>query len=355
MENPVKILLDSGANAFCAGQTISGKVKCTFANDEIIRAIKVSYIGSAKTKWLANVGKAQRPFWAEEIYFDEEHILVQGNEENQFRLTAGTYTYPFSYRLPQEIPTSFSDRCGSVQYKIIVVVDRPWMSNYQDEHLLFVISPLDLNLLPVRDPFSKSVEETLRWCCYNAGEITFTVSLPVTGYAADQQINIGSYVQNMSNVNIAAVQYEIIRTNEYSADNPWKNKRYFKYTLANCTTGSIEAHVEKSWTSSMKIPVKNILNLLSCNIMNASHHLEAKVILPFPYPYLKITCPITLGTIPLTGIETSLPGPPTHSNSSAVSTSRNLDILEGSTLAGSPLQSYGESIPHSSEMKMNRI
>lgn len=66
----------------------------------------------------------------------------------------------------------------------------------------------------------------------------------------------------------------LFQTNEYSAHNPWKNKTYFKYTLANCTAGAIGAHSEKSWTSSLKIPVRDILNLLSCNIMNASHHLE---------------------------------------------------------------------------------
>lgn len=41
MENPVKIVLDTetGTNAYYAGQTISGKVQCTFVTDEIIRGM----------------------------------------------------------------------------------------------------------------------------------------------------------------------------------------------------------------------------------------------------------------------------------------------------------------------------
>lgn len=46
--------------------------------------------------------------------------------------------------------------------------------------------------------------------CKDAGVLTFEMSLPATGFVPGQEVHIGSHVENMTNVNVNCVKFEII-------------------------------------------------------------------------------------------------------------------------------------------------
>ncbi|KAF2900138.1 hypothetical protein ILUMI_06056 [Ignelater luminosus] len=313
MQSSVKIVLNDNPSAFCPGQTVTGRVECMFASEKTIRAIRIKFRGAAKTRWSVKIGKHHMAFWAEEIYFDQEYTLVEADRDDHVRLSAGIHAYPFSYTLPQALPTSCNQIHGKIKYKIKVIVDRPLKTNFKDKLHLHIMPSLDLNILRnVQEPFSYSVQESITpsCLCFKSDFVTFAIFLPVTGYAAGQEINVGCYVQNMTNVNVKRVQYKVIRAFEFISHHPHERSKLSENTIASCKTDAIGAHSEKSWTSTLVVPLDLVLNFFNCSIIDVEYRLEVKVIMPFPHADLKITCPIILGTVPLLGLDTNMLGPP---------------------------------------------
>lgn len=63
-------------------------------------------------------------------------------------LTAGEYSFPFSYVLPYNVPSSFEGEHGHVRYTARAVIDRPWKFDHETKTAFSVICPLDLNANP---------------------------------------------------------------------------------------------------------------------------------------------------------------------------------------------------------------
>lgn len=74
-------------------------------------------------------------------------ILVLGSDASgaKLHLTAGRHTYPFTYQLPQDIPSSFEGKYGYVRYFAKGIIDKPWKFDHETMKCFTVICPLDLN------------------------------------------------------------------------------------------------------------------------------------------------------------------------------------------------------------------
>lgn len=60
----------------------------------------------------------------------------------------GEITFDFSFTLPIEIPSSYSDRYGTIEYFAKVVVDRPWAINIKSKKHFIVRNYMTLNNIP---------------------------------------------------------------------------------------------------------------------------------------------------------------------------------------------------------------
>lgn len=69
--------------------------------------------------------------------------VLDGNE-----VPAGRYVYPFSFLLPENLPSTYDSEYGYIDYKIKGIVDRPWKFDYECELMVIVHSPIDLNKVP---------------------------------------------------------------------------------------------------------------------------------------------------------------------------------------------------------------
>ena len=62
-----------------------------------------------------------------------------------FDLMSGKYEYLFTFRLPNELPSSFEGEHGWVRYTLKATVVRPWRSNYEIKVPITVNTIVDLN------------------------------------------------------------------------------------------------------------------------------------------------------------------------------------------------------------------
>lgn len=72
-------------------------------------------------------------------------------DRNEYILKPGLHTFPFSFVLPLEIPSSFEGEHGHVRYIAKGTIDRSWSFNDHTKRAFTVIGLLDLNKLPLAD------------------------------------------------------------------------------------------------------------------------------------------------------------------------------------------------------------
>ena len=64
-------------------------------------------------------------------------------------LPVGQHIYPFSFYLPDLIPSSYEGTYGHIRYVLKATIERPWNSNTICSTGFAVMNPFDLNLDPV--------------------------------------------------------------------------------------------------------------------------------------------------------------------------------------------------------------
>lgn len=71
--------------------------------------------------------------------------LVFSGEHN---IQPGNYDYPFTFRVPDNCPSSFEGVFGRIRYKVKAVVDRAFKFDQEKKVAIRVWVPLDLNMNP---------------------------------------------------------------------------------------------------------------------------------------------------------------------------------------------------------------
>ena len=76
------------------------------------------------------------------------------HSDGQMSLKIGQYSYPFSFTLPEKIPSSYEGSHGHVRYFLKAQMIRHWRSNQITSLGFSVTNPLDLNLIPLAKVYS---------------------------------------------------------------------------------------------------------------------------------------------------------------------------------------------------------
>jgi len=142
MKNIEVVLLNN--EVVLPGQTLYGKVVCQNTDSFDVRSIKLKIVGRGKVFWIDRhltlttrngrlaVRQVKTVRFRTEKYFKQEFHLL-GSEEEKTKMEPGEITFDFSFTLPIEIPSSYSDRYGTIEYFAKVVVDRPWAINIKSK------------------------------------------------------------------------------------------------------------------------------------------------------------------------------------------------------------------------------
>ncbi|KAF5291608.1 hypothetical protein FQA39_LY14330 [Lamprigera yunnana] len=312
-KDTIDIHLDNYNNCYNPGDTVIGRVECNYGCTKAIKGIVIKLKGTCTTSWTVaeeyydESTKAEKTkdvnYTGEENYFDE-HYNISG----KFNSTPGQHFYPFSYTLPEKLPPTFSKKIkniiADIEYVIRATINYTLMFPVTTSKQIVINSPLDLNLLPeVKKPIEISLDKELckYWCwCRDKDLITFKFTLPVSGYVSGEDVKIGGYVQNTTNVNVESIKFKIIRCMEFIATTPSIETKKKKETVVTCCESGIGAHDEKSWTSLLPLSLdESFDDMTACNFINITYRLKAELFLPFPHTNLIEVVPLIIGHVPL--------------------------------------------------------
>lgn len=127
-----EILFDKNAKrVFYTGRSLYGSVRLILKNDQNIRGIFVKINGAAIT-----ICRADN--FGEDCLNDRMEII------GETRLATGTHEFPFQFKIPQQLPSSYEGEYGFIRYTVIVSIERPSKSHKEFDKRITILRLTDL-------------------------------------------------------------------------------------------------------------------------------------------------------------------------------------------------------------------
>ncbi|KAL1501859.1 hypothetical protein ABEB36_007105 [Hypothenemus hampei] len=327
MQTHCKLQLDNYTGYYSPGQTIQGRIILNFDSAIKCRGVKLTLKFTERTQWLGTESyydSQSREQKNRDTQFngDREEIIfkqwVYGDQNASMQLTAGQHVFPFNINLPQNIPSTYQCPEGSVTYTVSANVDRPMAFDYDDNFVVVVNSPVDLNFIARPDdlePTHYSDEKTVCcWCCAQ-GAITMDVTLPKKVIIPGEGTEVSVKLTNMSNTNVEGVSLEFEQIFTYKVTDPNREEKTTKNLLVHLQDVGLGAHGDNTYIFKVTLPRDATLpNFTQCNLFSVEYRCTITAQLPSMHRNLEIRMFPKVGHIPLAIQNASTIEPPSGPN-----------------------------------------
>ncbi|XP_071103882.1 arrestin domain-containing protein 3-like [Haliotis cracherodii] len=295
------------------GQTIQGHLTVELNDTMKMRGIRLRFQGKAEVEWTEGSGDNEEEYSEKEQYFKDD-ILLDGRGSDasgaKLHLPAGRHTYPFTYQLPKDIPSSFEGKYGYVRYFAKGIIDKPWKFDHETMKCFTVICPLDLNQETLATmPAKESKSKTICCLCCQSGPITATFTIDRQGYVPGEAIILKAEIENMSDGPIDSSSVTLTMETTFLAEG--ESKTTFE-KVAKLQHEPILMGDHDYWNGDqLAIPPLPPTYLTSCTIIDIQYTLKLTVSPPGLSLNLDINLPVIIGTIPVQNVPDRHP-PITH-------------------------------------------
>ncbi|XP_050412489.1 arrestin domain-containing protein 3 isoform X2 [Patella vulgata] len=248
------------------------------------------------------------------------HVTVQLNAEIKMRrleekgddhvLQPGNYSYPFSFQLPNQLPSSYESSVGRVRYTVTAVIDRPWKFDHKCKRTITFIDAVDLNLEPTAaQGVTQQGEKTMCCLCCKSGPIRAVLKLDRLGYVPGENIRIHGEINNHSRRKMTSSFAELRMTVDYHTPSKTRTQ---KNSVSKICKGPIQAGGDDIWNGdALGVPPLPPSNLRGCKIIDIKYTVTLNVDPAGPAFDLVVPIKIIIGTIPLRSVaqQYGVPGP----------------------------------------------
>lgn len=216
----LKIILhhDSDQHHYYPDSDVKGAVVFTVNKPEEYDSVTVKFIGKAEVEWTEEIGAGENKtittYQNSVTYFKKKYVLW--DKEDSSELSVGEHTLPFQHHLQQNIPPSFNDHSGKVEYEVKAKIHRSGDNPKAKTHLM-VREHADL-MRQCMEPQSFDEAGRVSFLCFNFGSMSMKCNVPRTGFSPGDAIPISVYLENLTtkNINICA---SLKRKDTFTADN----------------------------------------------------------------------------------------------------------------------------------------
>ncbi|XP_052789810.1 arrestin domain-containing protein 4-like [Mya arenaria] len=273
------------------GEIIRGKIVIHLVRNTLIQSILLTIKGEGVCSWDDIYNGTQV---SNENYIDASQTVYTSKDVSY--LDTGYHRLPFEYQLPDNIPSSFIGKFGSVTYilKAIVQGERNSQPSIATEPFLVArkfILPDDMS-----QPQSFEESKTFFAMC-SWGKLTINMQLSKMGYVPGEDICLQAEVKNRSPLRVTAIQGSLIMNSSYLAQ---KQRQLFKQIVNKRRDDfELEEGEDRRWQH-VRIGVPPYIPesaLACCDIIDLSYVFQFRVEL-MGGKELKIEVPIIIGSNP---------------------------------------------------------
>ncbi|KAJ8913670.1 hypothetical protein NQ315_007387 [Exocentrus adspersus] len=285
---------------YIVGGMITGKVICTVSKKINIRGVVVKLKGKEHNRWYDGIATKRR-IYASKIKFLHLELPLQVKGT----LSPGTFEYPFTFRLPHNIPDSFKGPYGGIRYTITAKVDIPFAPDYTNKKVVRVFDFVNLNSAKYQahwGPATHSETKTpYSWCC-NSGPVTVDVCLEKQMFVPGEEVKMKVRINNQSSMNVDMVIVRITRVTVKSIILSSSVNRYrdrFEVVASGAVAG-VKAREEKIYNVHFPIPkTVKVLNFHGSKLFEQETVLNVKAHFIW-YTDMEYTTKVVLGHVPIT-------------------------------------------------------
>ncbi|CAD5219691.1 unnamed protein product [Bursaphelenchus xylophilus] len=218
MVDVFQIILDKRHAWLFPGSIISGTVYIQTSAPVKARAVEVFFEGKACTGWSETERCGDEThtihFAADIIYARHEQVVWRPPPgQGEGFLQPGTHQCRFRFQIPLNAAPSFEGGSGSIRYRLVAKIDRPWKIDDTQCVAFTVVPYFDLNLLPYSGyPLLREFHKTLECCCHQYGRAIARLFVNKSGFVPGELIPIRMEVENYSDKGVKwfeAILYQI--------------------------------------------------------------------------------------------------------------------------------------------------
>lgn len=319
----------SNANGvFYSGTDVTGKVVAEIVDSSAIkvRAVKIKFFGEASVSFTDST-KSKKSHAQKEQYFEQIDILLgQGDTTGQSKMSAsslmgdsavldpGVHEFPFVFKAPSHLPSSFESSNGYVRYWCKAYFHRPWKFDNTTKKAFSIVSIVDLNAEPLAfTPGYAHAERRFSFadrllCCVRGG-LSVTVRLSRGAFVPGEEIPVSAEVSNMSTERVKRVEAYLQQNVIYSAKSGSKFCKG-ETKIGLITHGAIGSRDVQNWVNErLAIPSLPPSRLGGCKLINVDYLFNFLVVVENA-DNISLTIPVIIGTIPLRQTHTGTGSPP---------------------------------------------
>ncbi|CAL8113960.1 unnamed protein product [Orchesella dallaii] len=243
----------------------------------------------------------------EEAYIQEKVYLFgydDNSDGNTYTLPTGKHIYPFSFVLPESLPSSLTHKHGQVKYYLEATISRGQgitKPNYTCRLQFSVNAILDLNNeFGAQHEGMVSKEKNVCCFCCKSGPVGFDFKIFKSGFVPGEVVKFHADLFNHSTREVSTV-VDLVQDMKFHAMGRSKSKSVQIITLEGPKLKPSETKEWKSdfdTTAMLRIPSVPPSRLDGCRIIEVTYYLKVKMDVKDAVT-LKEYVPITIGTIPL--------------------------------------------------------
>nr|XP_054756454.1 arrestin domain-containing protein 2-like [Lytechinus pictus] len=289
------ILFANGKNVFTAKEHVAGEVLITLAEPMKVKTVEVTLRGHAKATKSGNLLKPGEQ--------DKTKLGQVVNEylNTKLNLTAGSSTLPtgqsrlpFSFLLPEGLPTSFESKHARIRYWLEASIIRAsWFKSKRRTLQGFtIIEHVDVNQPELLAPVQESREHTIGCLCRKSFQATVTLNRK--GYCAGESVQINLELVNGTKKSLQS-QTTFLQKIEYRV----KGRTHTDSQQINALDLGMVQRTQRHFSGNYYIQVPSIApSINSCKIITVGYVLQFTVSIPGTKEKVIFDCPVAVGTIP---------------------------------------------------------
>lgn len=294
------ISYDTEQIVFYPGHSISGHVKLSLQAPMDMCGLQVTFKGQASCHWkeMYDETKVFHEYTNKELILKETKCVfgsLDGDSEQISTQPTGKHSYPFSFVLPIDIPSSFEGKFGHIRYIIKANVVRPWKFDHKVKRPVIINEIIDTNLIQYAAGIGGEKNKEIGCSCGTmGGPLDMTAFVDRSCYCPGESILINANVMNLTSKNMNYLQTKLVQTVTYHTKT--KNKIDEK-TIAKLQGPSVDKGEYAAWTKQpFEIPATSP-TITSSNVLMVGYKLIILVGVPYGKDPL-IELPIVIGTVP---------------------------------------------------------
>ncbi|XP_064604728.1 arrestin domain-containing protein 17-like [Liolophura sinensis] len=294
---------DHQNGVYYTGEVITGWVLVDLKEEMKVRGIRLYFSGEANVKWKKNPDDSRLILKTSEKYVDQTIIIygkAPGDKGKNSVHQVGPVRYPFQALIPENIPSTFRGKYGSIVYRMRAVIDRPWNFDETTHPLLLTIHRyVDLNKEP-NAHIPQQVQGSLPFnllCCFS-GSVQVTWTTSKSGYTPGEPIVVHGQVINQTGRGIESISVKLFKTVTYHAN---KSNKVHSEQLAETKLSPVPEADKDFWAGNLQLQLPLTVppfRLDHCNLIDLRYELWIKVSMS-RRRHLKSKLEIAVGSVPI--------------------------------------------------------